>query len=80
MTKAMRRPSMSLQDPFSSLISLPLLKFSFAADLPEVDKFSWQHTTQNLIVVFDSFRSATGIENQTASKFMKVIQGTQILV
>ncbi|OCK98348.1 uncharacterized protein K441DRAFT_543983 [Cenococcum geophilum 1.58] len=60
----------------TSLISLPLLKFSYALDAStETDKFSWKHTVQNLFVVFDSFRNGPGLR----SKMMKIVQGSQTL-
>ena len=74
---AMRGPPIVPKDMPTSLISLPLLKFSYALDAStETDKFSWKHTIQNLFVVFDSFRSGPGLR----SKMMKIVQGSQTLV
>ncbi|KAF2203583.1 hypothetical protein GQ43DRAFT_366511 [Delitschia confertaspora ATCC 74209] len=59
------------QHPSSGVITLPLLKFSAANDEPaEATNFSWKHTTQNLMVHFDTFSGAAG------SHIMKVLQGT----
>jgi len=74
---AAQRPSTVLNQ--SSLVSLRLVKFSNAVDpSSESEKFSWKHTTQDLVVVFDSFRSVNHLGQP--AKMMKVIQGTQILV
>jgi len=72
----MRGPPIVPED-MSTIISLPLLKFSYALDAStETDRFSWKHTVQSLFVVFDSFRSGPGLR----SKMMKIVQGNQTLV
>ncbi|KAF2494530.1 hypothetical protein BU16DRAFT_511024 [Lophium mytilinum] len=74
----MQHPSTALTP--SSLISLRLVKFSSAVDPSgEAEKFSWKHTTQDLVVVFDSFRDDPLNHAGQPSKMMKVIQGTKIL-
>jgi hypothetical protein len=76
---AMQRPSTALDQ--SSLIRLRLIKFSYATDPSgETEKFTWKHTTQELVVIFDSFRSGPVNDQGQRSKMMSVIQGTQALV
>jgi len=71
---------MQPQHPSADLITLPLLKFSHAEDTAaEVQKFSWRHVTQDLVLVFDTFRGP-GREGGKPSQMMKVLQGTKVLV
>ncbi|KAF2804712.1 uncharacterized protein BDZ99DRAFT_525536 [Mytilinidion resinicola] len=78
LTMAMHHPSTALTP--SSLISLRLVKFSNAVDpSSEAEKFSWKHTTQDLVVVFDSFRNDPLNHAGHPTKMMKVIQGTKVL-
>jgi hypothetical protein len=69
---------MQHQHPSPHLITLPLLKFSHAEDAAsQVDKFSWKHVTQDLLVVFDTYRS---LGSGQSSQMMKVLQGSLVLV
>lgn len=64
--------------PSPHLITLPLHKFSYAEDAAsQTDKFSWKHTTKDLMVVFDTYRSLGAGQS---SQMMKVLQGSLVLV
>lgn len=62
------------------LISFPLSKFSWASDPPTVNTSTWKHAVQNLVVVFDSFRSNEIQSSSLQSQMLKVVQGTKTLV
>lgn len=63
------------------MLSLPLLKFSWATDPAAEQEYSWKHTMHDVSVVFDSFRSNSFAFSQfSTSKIMKVVQGSGILV
>jgi len=66
----------------SQFISLPLSKFSWATDPANATTFSWRHTSQNLILVFDTFRSdgRDVSSSQQNQQTMKVVQGANVLV
>ncbi|KAF2139376.1 uncharacterized protein K452DRAFT_360606 [Aplosporella prunicola CBS 121167] len=57
----------------NSLISLPLLKYSYATNV-RTDSILWNHVFQNLVVTFDNFRAGNN-----AALVMKVVQGSELL-
>jgi hypothetical protein len=62
----------------TGLISLPLLKYSYATDPPDATKFSWKHELNEVLVVFDNYGADR--YGRHPSSIMKVLQGAQLLV
>lgn len=62
----------------NTMLTFSVKKLSYTQDLaPDAppQNFQWGHLTDNLMVVFDSFRSST-----TAAETMKVLQATRVVV
>jgi hypothetical protein len=62
----------------TGLITLPLLKYSYATDPSTATKFSWKHELNEVLVVFDNYGADR--YGRHPSSVMKVLQGARLLV
>jgi hypothetical protein len=62
----------------TGLISLPLLKYSYATDPSDATKFSWRHEMSEMLVMFDNYGADR--HGRQPSSLMKVLQGAKLLV